>query len=174
MSVLDAGDYDSPWPEEGPVSHSPSLLKGRMVQSTPSCFRQRVLFPVQRTGNFCPGLKSLFPDSDAQEAGDTAQSLSGGLALQRTESQAYEEPGHLPGCSGELDHISWAPGKMYYFFSPSGKGCQEESMHAQQGANYRCSGLQGWHSSLGPRGGGVGEGQHQFPCLSLYHHLQRG
>lgn len=164
------------WPEEVLVSHCPSLLTGRMVQSTLSCFQQCVLFPVQRTENFCPGFRSLSPGSDAQEAGNTTQPLSGGLALQRTESQADEEPGHLAGYSGELDHISWAPNNMYYFFlllerSVKKNACvhsREPIITAQDsrdGINHWVPGVGGWR---------WGEGQHQFPCLSLYHHLWRG
>lgn len=102
MAVSGIGDCDSPLPEEGRVSHCPSLLTMRIVRSTPSCFQQHVLLPVQRTENFCPGLRSPFPDHNAQKAGDTTQPLSGSLALQKTDSQVDEELGHLPGCSGEI------------------------------------------------------------------------
>lgn len=135
------------------------------MQSTQSCFQQHVLLPVQRTENSRPGLRPLFLDHNAKEAKDTIQQLSGVLALQRTDSQADEEPSHLPGCSGEITHISWAPHKMYIFFlllerSVKRNACVHSrepivsARDSRDGINHWVPGCMYW-----------GEGQHQFPCL---------
>lgn len=110
----------------------------------------------------------MFLDHNAKEAGDTTQPLSGVLALQRTHRQADEEPSHLPGCSGEITRISWAPHKIYFFpllleRSVKRNACvhsREPIISAQDsrdGINHWVPGCMYW-----------GEGQHQFS------HLQRG
>lgn len=45
IAVPGTGDCDSPWPEGGWVSHCPTLLTTRTVQSTQSRSQQRVLLP---------------------------------------------------------------------------------------------------------------------------------
>lgn len=136
------------------------------MQSTQARFQQRVLLPSPKDRELLSETQLLIPDLDAQEAGDTTHPLSGGLALQRTDSQADEEPSRLPGCGGEIIHSSWASHKTPFFSL-----LLERSIKRKAGVHSRKPIISAQDSRDGINhrvpGDGMGEGRHQFPCLCL-------
>lgn len=121
MAVLGTGDCNGLWSEEGRVSHCPSLLTKRTLQRTQPCSNSCAApNPKDR------GLVSrTIPNAQCAGGRRHHTATVRLLAPQRTDDQTDEElmPSHLPGCRGEIIHISQALHKTDFF---SSEACQEE------------------------------------------------